>query len=159
MLVKYLPRCLDERIPVPVQKKIVHHERSGNRGNVMVFETDDGTRRQIDLDRAVSLMPARKRPMAWLKMLGLFVLLVAFCAGSVNIALAALVRSGPGHNILSILQLMMGLILIGYTTWSIKVTIERYLYGGLSFDKGYIYFQSDSERSLFADILDRERRK
>ncbi|MBP1749535.1 MAG: hypothetical protein H6Q52_2074, partial [Deltaproteobacteria bacterium] len=60
---------------------------------------------------------------------------------------------------LIITQLIVSLALVGYLTWVFKVTIERYLYGGLIFDLGEIYFQSENEKSLFYDILKNERRR
>lgn len=159
MLIRYLPGKFDEGIPVPVQKKVVFHEREkGDRGR-LVFETGDGKRQEVRLERCTPLMSKEKRLTTWLKMGGLFILLVAFCAGGCGIALRVCAQGIAGLNVLAMLQLIVSCGLAGYVSWVFKVTVERYLYGGLSFDRGDIYFQSDDEKAMFNDILKKDRRR
>lgn len=158
MLVRYLPGKLDERFPVPVQRKIVGHTREGEDGGTLVFETADGKRQEVQLERCASLLSGEKRVTAWLKMGGLFTLLMAFCAGVCNIAFKVYMDGLAGMNVLNMIQFIVSLGLVGYVSWVFKTTVERYLYGGLSFDRGDIYFQSDDEKAMFGDILKSERR-
>jgi len=159
MLVRYLPGKLDERIPVPVQKKIVLHEREKEDGMMLIFETGDGRREEVRLDRCTSLMSGKGRTTAWLKMGGLFLLLIAFCAGGCGIAFKLYAEGMAGVNVLSLLQIIVSGGLVVYVSWVFRTTVERYLYGGLSFDRGDIYFQSDDEKAMFSDILKREERR
>lgn len=158
MLVRYLPGKLDERIPVPVQKKIVVHQREGEGAGSLIFETADGKRQAVELGRCVPLMSGEKRIATWLKMGGLFLLLMAFCAGVCGVALKIHGGGMAGLGVMAMIQLVVSLALVGYVSWVFKTTVERYLYGGLSFDRGDIYFQSDDERAMFSDILTKERR-
>jgi len=158
MLVRYLPGKLDERIPLPVQRKIVLHQREGEGAGSLIFETADGKRQEVELGRCAPLMSGEKRIAAWLKMGGLFLLLMAFCAGGCNIALKIHGVGIAGLSVMAMVQLVVSFALVGYVSWVFKVTVERYLYGGLSFDRGDIYFQSDDERAMFSDILTKERR-
>lgn len=159
MLVRYLPGKLDEKIPVPVQRKIMLHERKGEDGGTLVFETADGRKQEIQLERCAPLMSGEKGITTWLKMGGLCILLVAFCAGCCNMVFKVYTDGIAGMSVLDIIQLIVSLGLVGYLTWVFKVTVERYLYGGLSFDRGDIYFQSDDEKAMFGDILKNERRR
>ncbi len=158
-MVRYLPGKFDERIPVPVQRKIVFHERKGEGGGTLVLETADGRRQEIRLERCVPLMSGEKGITTWLKMGGLCILLIAFCAGGCNMAFKVYRDGIAGMNVLNMFQFIVGLGLVGYVSWVFKVTVERYLYGGLSFDCGDIYFQSDDEKVMFGDILKNERRR
>ncbi len=159
MIVRYLPGRLDERIPVPVQRKIVSHGREGADREKLVFETADGKRQEVSLDHCAPLMSNRKRIAMWLKMAGLVVLLVAFCAGGYGIALEALSQGPPGLVVIKVLQLIVSGGLVLYVSVSFKAAVERCLYGGLSFELGDIYFQSDDERAMFEDILRKEERR
>ncbi len=159
MLVRYLPGRLDERIPVPVQKKIVFHGREGGNRGKLVFETADGKRQEISLGHCTPLMSKQKRTTMWLKMAGLIVLLIAFCAGGYGIALEAFSQGLAGLNVITVFQLIISSGLVVYVSLSFKAVVERCLYGGLSFDGGDIYFQSDDERAMFADILKKEERR
>ena len=159
MLVRYLPGRFDERIPVPVQKKIVSHGREEGNSGKLVFETADGTRQEIGLDHCTPLMSKQKRMIMWLKMAGLIVLLIAFCAGGYGIVLEALSNGARGLNVITVLQLIVSGGLVVYVSVSFKAAVERCLYGGLSFDRGDIYFQSDDERAMFADVLRKEERR
>jgi len=159
VLVRYLPGKLDERIPVPVQRKIVLHERKGEDGGTLVFETADGRKQEIQLERCAPLMSGEKRITTWLKMGGLCILLIAFCAGGCNIAFKVYMDGIAGMKALNTIQFIVALGLVGYVSWIFKVTVERHLYGGLSFDRGDIYFQSDDEKAMFGDMLKNERRR
>lgn len=158
MLVRYLPGKLDERIPVPVQRKIVIHQREGEGTGSLIFQTADGKRQEVELGRCAPLMSGEKRIATWLKMGGLFLLLMAFCAGGCGIALKIHGGGMAGLSVMAMVQLVVSFALVGYVSWVFKTTVERYLYGGLSFDRGDIYFQSDDERAMFSDILMKERR-
>ncbi|OPY04718.1 MAG: hypothetical protein A4E61_00591 [Syntrophorhabdus sp. PtaB.Bin184] len=159
MLVRYLPGKFEEGIPVPVQKKIVFHEREGKNGGKLVFETGDGKRQEIQLEHCAPLMSGEKRIGTWLKMGGLFLLLIAFCAGGCGIGLKMYAEGIAGISILAVLQFIVSGGLVAYVSWVFKVTVERYLYGGLSFDRGDIYFQSDEEKSMFGDIAKKQKRR
>ena len=151
LIVRYLPGRLDERIPVPVQRKIVSHGREGADREKLVFETADGKRQEVSLDHCAPLMSNRKRIAMWLKM--------AFCAGGYGIALEALSQGPTGLVVIKVLQLIVSGGLVLYVSVSFKAAVERCLYGGLSFDLGDIYFQSDDERAMFEDILRKEERR
>jgi hypothetical protein len=64
-----------------------------------------------------------------------------------------------GLNVITVLQLIVSGGLVVYVSVSFKAAVERCLYGGLSFDRGDIYFQSDDERAMFADVLRKEERR
>ena len=159
MLVRYLPGRLDERIPVPVQRKIMFHAREGGDREKLVFRTSDGKRQDVSLDHCIPLMSKQKRVTMWLKMAGLIALLMAFCAGGYGIAIEAFSKGAAGLHVITVLQLVVSGGLVAYVSVSFKATVERCLYGGLSFDRGDIYFQSDDERAMFADILKKEERR
>lgn len=159
VLVRYLPGRLDERIPVPVQRKIVFHGREGGNRGKLVFETTDGKRQEVSLDDCSPLMSKQKKITMWLKMAGLIVLLIAFFAGGYGIALEAFSQGVAGLSVITVLQLIVSGGLVVYVSLSFKAAVERCLYGGLSFDRGDIYFQSDDERAIFADILKKEERR
>jgi len=61
VLVRYLPGKLDERIPVPVQRKIVIHQREGEGTGSLIFETADGRRQEVELGRCAPLMSGEKK--------------------------------------------------------------------------------------------------
>ncbi|OPY03729.1 MAG: hypothetical protein A4E60_00026 [Syntrophorhabdus sp. PtaB.Bin047] len=159
MLVRYLPGKFDEGIPVPVQKKIVFHEREGGDGRRLIFETGEGQRQEVELEHCTPLMSSEKRIVTWMKMGGLFLLLIGFCAGGCSIGLKMYAEGIGGINVVAVLQLIVSGGLVGYVSWVFKGTVERYLYGGLSFDRGDIYFQSDEEKAMFGDIVKREKRR
>ncbi len=66
---------------------------------------------------------------------GLFLLLIAFCAGGCGIGLKMYAEGIAGISILAVLQFIVSGGLVAYVSWVFKVTVERYLYGGLSFDR------------------------
>lgn len=158
MLVRYLPGKFDEKIPLPVQKRITAHGREGEGSGTLVFEVGGGKREEIDLERCAPLMSGEKKIKVWLKMSGLFILLISFCAGAYNVMLKIYSSGFSVMNVLNMVQLVVSLLLVGYVSLVFKVTIERYLYGGISFDRGDIYFQTDDEKAMFRDILNDQRR-
>ncbi len=159
MLIRYLPGKYDEKIPVPVQKKIISYKREEDNKAKFIFETTDGRPQQVKLEDCAPLMSGENKVRSWLKMGGLFALLVAFCAGSCNMLFRVYTEGYANSGVLVIVQLMISLALLVYLTWVFKVTIERYLYGGLIFGLGEIYFQSENEKTFFHDIINERGRK
>jgi hypothetical protein len=94
---------------------------------------------------------------SWLKLTGLFLLLVAFSAGINNI-ISRICTGGNNSGIFIVVQLIMSLALVGYLIWYLKIIIERYIYGGLKVNLGEICFQSEKERLLFGNFARIERR-
>ncbi len=159
MLVRYLPGKFDDKIPLPVQKKVTAYAREGEDGGTLVLETGPGRREKIDLALSLPLMPGEGKIRAWLKMGGLFILIVGFCAGAYNMVLKMCCGGFSEINVLHVIQFAVSLTLVGYASRVFKVTLERYLYGGISFDRGDICFQSEDEKALFVDVLKNKRRK
>lgn len=159
MLVRYLPGKFDEKIPLPVQKKVTAHGREGESEETLVFELDGGRREQVNLALCFPLLSGEKKIRTWLKMAGLFILLIGFCAGTYNIAVKIFSGGFSGIDILEVIQFIVSLALVGYISWIFKITVERYLYGGISFDGGEIFFQSDAEKTMFNDILKNKKRE
>ena len=157
MLIRYSPGKYDDRIPFPVQKRVSACERTGNHRELLVLEIAGGRSHELKIDECSSLMSRQNRAKSWLKLVGLFLLIVAFCVGTNNI-ISRLCAGGRSLGILVIVQLVMSLALLTYLTWVFKTTIERHIYGGLEHSLGEIYFQSEKERSLFGDISRNERR-
>ncbi len=153
MLIRYLPGKYDERISVPVQKKVISCNRKENNGGWLIFEITGGKRQEVKLEECKPLMSRVNKVRSCLKLGGLFVLLIAFCSGICNI-ISRIYNDGQiSSGIVIIFQLLTSLLLLAYLTCIFKMNIERYLFGGLSFSRGEIYFQSDNEKALFYDVL------
>lgn len=159
MLIRYLPGKYDEKIAVPVQKKIISYKRAENNKAKFIFETTDRRPQQVKLGDCSPLMSGENKVRSWLKMGSLFLLLVAFCAGTCNMSFRIYTEGYANSGVLIIGQFIISLTLLVYLTWAFKVTIERYLYGGLIFGLGEIYFQSEDERMFFHDIINERGRK
>lgn len=159
MLVRYLPGKFDEKIPFPVQRKITAFAREGKGKGVLIFEVEKGNKEEIELARCTPLASGGKNIKTLLKMAGLFILLIAFCAGGYSIALKVYLGRSAGIDVLYVIQFFVSLALILYVSWVFKATVERYLFGGISFGKGEIFFQTYDEKATFSDMLLNERRK
>lgn len=159
MLVRYLPGKFDEKIPLPVQKKVTVYEREGENGGSLALEAAGGRREVIDLSRCRPLMAGKKKIRAWLKICGLFILLVGFCTGTYSIAHKIYSGGFSEMSVLNAIQFIASAALAGYISLVFKATIERCLYGGISFAGGDIYFQSENERAMFSDVLKDGRRE
>lgn len=159
MLVRYLPGKYDEKIPLPVQKKVTGFAREGEDGGTLVLELGTGRREKVDLERCSPLMSGGRKIGAWLKMCGLFILIIGFCGGAYSIVMKMFSGGFSEISVLHAIQFVVSLTLVGYASRVFKAVIERYLYGGISFDGGDIYFQSDDERARFGDLLKNKRRR
>jgi hypothetical protein len=94
MLVRYLPGRFDERIPVPVQKKIVSHGREeGNSGSLSLRPPTVQDRRSVSIIAPSHVETEEDDNVA--ENGGLIVLLIAFCAGGYGIA-SKRCRTVPG---------------------------------------------------------------
>lgn len=151
MLIRYLPRKFDEKVPVPVQKKIDRYAWSDD-GQSFVLEISGNRKHKVGCAECSPLMSSEKRIKTWFKLAGLFVLLIAFCAGSFNIIHHIAAEGLTGLGFLTLLQLMTSLVLVGYVSWLFKINVERSLYGGFVCRLGEIYFQSEDEKTTFNDI-------
>ncbi len=159
MIIRYSPGKFDDKIPVPVQKKIVFYQEKTDGGRRIVFGTATGGSEEVKVDECTPLMSGGNKVRTWLKLAGIILLLIAFSAGCCNIILRGCAEGRAALGFLGILQFTLSVVLVGYLVWVFKTNIERYLYGGLVFSRGEIYFQSDKEKSFFNEILENERRK
>lgn len=157
MLIRYSPGEYDDKIPFPVQKQVAACKRMGDHRELIVLEIAGGRVHELKINECAAWMSRQNRVRSWLKLAGLFLLLIAFCAGTNNI-ISRLCTGGCSPGVLDIVQLVMGLALLSYLTWVLKANVERHMYGGLKISLGEIYFQSEKERSLFGDISENERR-
>lgn len=124
---------------------------------MLILEIAGGRVHEFSIDECAGLMSRQNKVKSWLKLAGLFGLLIAFGAGTNNL-ISRICAGGDGLGILLIIQLAMSLTLVGYLISYLKISIERYIYGGLKLKIGEIYFQSEKERALFEDITQHERR-
>ena len=157
MLIRYSPGEYDDKIPFPVQKKVITCERKGDSHELIALEVAGGRAHELKIHECAPLMSRQNRVRSWLKLIGLFLLFIAFCAGTNNI-LSRLWTGGCSPGVLDIVQIVMGLALLSYLTWVLKTNVERHIYGGLKISSGEIYFQSEKEKSLFGDVSENERR-
>ncbi|MHB8108855.1 MAG: hypothetical protein ACYDHW_02355 [Syntrophorhabdaceae bacterium] len=152
MLIRYLPRKFDEKIPVPVQKIITRYSCTDDK-ETLIFEITENRKHEIKCDECSPLMSREKRMKTWVKLASLFTLLIAFCAGSFNIICRILTEGLINVSFLAIFQLVISLTLVGYITLLFKINIEQSLYGGISCHLGEIYFQSEDEKIMFRELL------
>ncbi|MBP1749793.1 MAG: hypothetical protein H6Q52_2332 [Deltaproteobacteria bacterium] len=160
MLMRYSPGRYDEKIPFPVQKKIISYEHEKEDEGWLVFEIMGGGNFKVRLDDCKPLMSGQNRIRSGLKLGGLIILIIALCAGIYTATLRIFHEGYAGLGITGVFQFLVTLFLTSYLACVLKVTIERYLYGGLIIDQGEIHFQSDDEKSFFvASQKNIERRK
>lgn len=156
MLIRYFPRKFDDKIPVPVQKKITRYNWSDD-NQYFAFEISETRKYEIERDKCSPLMSGDKKIKTWLKLAGLFTLLLAFCAGTFNILFRISMEGTSSLNCLTLFQLFISLALVGYVSWLFKINVERFLYGGFICRLGEIYFQSDDENMTFNDIFRKQK--
>ena len=84
MLIRYSPGKYDEKIPVQVQKKIISYNRAGIDKERLILEITGGRKHEVKIVDCAPLMSGENKVKSWLKLVGLFVLLIAFCAGTYN---------------------------------------------------------------------------
>jgi hypothetical protein len=149
MLMRYSPGRYDEKIPFPVQKKITSYEHGKEDEGWLAFEIMGGGKLQVRLEDCKPLMSGRNRIRSGLKLGGLVMLIIALCAGIYTAILRIFHEGYASLGVAGVFQFFVTLFLTSYLACFLKVTIERYLYGGLIIDQGEIYFQSDDEKSFF----------
>ena len=149
MLMRYSPGRYDEKIPFPVQKKIVSYEYGNEDEGLLVFDIMGGGKLKVRLEDCKPLMSGQNRIRSGLKLGGLIMLIIALCAGIYTTMFRIFHEGYASLGATGVFQFAVTLFLTSYLAWVLKVTIERYLYGGLMIDQGEIYFQSDDEKSFF----------
>lgn len=160
MLMRYSPGRYDEKIPFPVQKRIISYEHGKEEEGLLVFEIMGGGKLKVRLEDCKPLMSRQNRIRSGLKLGGLIILIIALCAGIYTTMFRIFHEGYASLGATGFFQLVVTLFLTSYLAWVLRITIERYLYGGLMIDQGEIYFQSDDEKSFFvASQKNIERRK